>query len=170
MYLLDANTYIQAHNLHYDMEFCPAYWDWLDQQYNVGVLASITGVYDELASKSDSLSDWVKKRKSHFLPVTTNDIQQQMANIAQYLVDSPGKSPEHIGNFLNGADPWLIARASVMSETIVTYEKLVTDESKKVKIPNVCKHFNVPCINTYELLRTLKARFVLGKSEEVSFL
>lgn len=31
MYLLDANTYIQAKNLHYQMSFCPAYWDWLDE-------------------------------------------------------------------------------------------------------------------------------------------
>ena len=29
MYLLDANSYIQAKNLHYQMSFCPAYWDWL---------------------------------------------------------------------------------------------------------------------------------------------
>ena len=31
-YLLDANVFIQAKNLHYGMDFCPAFWDWLIQQ------------------------------------------------------------------------------------------------------------------------------------------
>jgi hypothetical protein len=33
-YLLDANTYIQAMNTYYHVDFCPAYWDWLDRQFN----------------------------------------------------------------------------------------------------------------------------------------
>ena len=41
IYLLDANTYIEAKNRYYDMEFCPAYWDWLDQQFAMGVAGSI---------------------------------------------------------------------------------------------------------------------------------
>ena len=27
-YLLDANVFIQAKNLHYGLDFCPAFWDW----------------------------------------------------------------------------------------------------------------------------------------------
>lgn len=26
-YLLDANVFIQAKNLHYGMDFCPAFWE-----------------------------------------------------------------------------------------------------------------------------------------------
>ena len=26
-YLLDANVFIQAKNLHYGFDFCPAFWD-----------------------------------------------------------------------------------------------------------------------------------------------
>jgi hypothetical protein len=26
-YLLDANVFIQAKNLHYGLDFCPAFWD-----------------------------------------------------------------------------------------------------------------------------------------------
>lgn len=29
-YLLDANVFIQAKNLQYGFDFCPAFWDWLD--------------------------------------------------------------------------------------------------------------------------------------------
>lgn len=63
MYLLDANTYIQAKNLYYQMTFCPAYWTWLDQQYAISALASIRAVYDELSDGDDQLSGWVKDRK-----------------------------------------------------------------------------------------------------------
>jgi hypothetical protein len=28
-YLLDANVFIQAKNLHYGLDFCPAFWEWL---------------------------------------------------------------------------------------------------------------------------------------------
>jgi hypothetical protein len=27
-YLLDTNVFIQARNLHYGFDFCPAFWDW----------------------------------------------------------------------------------------------------------------------------------------------
>jgi len=30
-YLLDANIFIQAKNLHYSFDFCPAFWEWLDR-------------------------------------------------------------------------------------------------------------------------------------------
>ena len=39
-YLLDANAYIQAKNQYYGMDICPAYRDWLDQQFQCGVVAS----------------------------------------------------------------------------------------------------------------------------------
>ena len=28
-YLLDSNVFIEAKNLHYGLDFCPAFWDWL---------------------------------------------------------------------------------------------------------------------------------------------
>ena len=31
-YLLDTNVFIQAKQLYYAPDFCPAFWDWLVQQ------------------------------------------------------------------------------------------------------------------------------------------
>jgi hypothetical protein len=31
-YLLDADVFIRAKNLHYGLDFCPAFWDWLIKQ------------------------------------------------------------------------------------------------------------------------------------------
>lgn len=39
-YLLDANVFIQAKNLQYGFDFCPAFWDWLDEQSEAGHVAA----------------------------------------------------------------------------------------------------------------------------------
>lgn len=162
MYLLDSNTYIQAKNLHYQMSFCPAYWSWLDQQYELGTLASITSVYDELVEYGDELSEWVKERKKLFISVAQDSIQDKFAEVAQYVAGLEGKRPENIADFLGKADPWLIATASVIGGTVVTQERLDPPSSKKVKIPNICQEFGVPYTTKYQLLNTLKAQFILG--------
>ncbi len=40
-YLLDANTFIEAKNTYYGMDFCPAYWDWLDHANAAGGASQI---------------------------------------------------------------------------------------------------------------------------------
>ena len=47
-YLLDANVFIQAKNLHYGLDFCPAFWDWLIEANARGLVYSIEKVGDEL--------------------------------------------------------------------------------------------------------------------------
>jgi len=127
MYLLDANTYIQAKNFHYQMSFCPAYWSWLDQQFAGSHVASIQFVYDELTDGDDELSIWVKERKAHFISISDDGCQNKFAEIAQYVTDLHGKKPENIADFLARADPWLVAKAAVTGATIVTHEARVPD-------------------------------------------
>lgn len=162
MYLLDANTYIQAKNLHYQMSFCPAYWSWLDQQYKASLLMSIQAVYEELADGNDELSEWVKDRKNHFIPASRDDIQERLAEVAQYVAELDGKKQEFVAEFLSKADPWLVATAAVVGGTVVTHEIPVPENSSKVKIPNICEVFGVPYITTFQLLNQLEAQFVLG--------
>ena len=64
--------------------------------------------------------------------------------------------------FLAGADPWLIAKARVTGALVVTHERLNLQNRRKFLIPNVCQHFGVTCLNTFELLNLLEARFVLA--------
>lgn len=40
-YLLDANVFMSAKNLHYGLDFCPAFWDWLVHKGNTGTVFSI---------------------------------------------------------------------------------------------------------------------------------
>ncbi len=160
-YLLDANTYIQAKNLHYRMSFCPAYWDWHDQQFLTGILGSIDLVLDELKKGNDELADWASARTDHFVSVDDNETQEAFTEIAEFIATHNVWQEPHISGFLSVADPWLIAKAISTDAIVVTHEILVPDNSTKVKIPNVCKAFDVTYLNTYQLLDELKAQFIL---------
>lgn len=66
--------------------------------------------------------------------------------------------------FLDGADPWLIAKAMTkQGVAIVTHEQFNLQLRRKYSIPNVCQHFGVAWIDTFELLSQTDARFVLAE-------
>ncbi|MGD0455789.1 MAG: DUF4411 family protein [Solirubrobacteraceae bacterium] len=68
-YLLDSNVFIQAKNLHYGFDFCPAFWDWVIEKNSKNVVFSIEKVHDELIAGGDELSQWAQARgDTFFLP------------------------------------------------------------------------------------------------------
>ena len=160
-YLLDANTYIQAKNLYYQMSFCPAYWQWLDAEFAQGNIASIDEVYNELVGYGDDLSEWAKARREQFLSIGDDQTQVKYVEVVQHVFELPNKNAANVANFLDKADPWLIAKASVLQAVVVTQESYDPPNSKKVKIPNVCRDFGVEYITTFQLLERLKAQFGL---------
>ena len=62
-YLLDANVFMSANNLHYGLDFCPAFWEWLIHKGNTGSVFSIDKVADEIEAGQDDLSDWANTRR-----------------------------------------------------------------------------------------------------------
>ncbi|MCC6579967.1 MAG: DUF4411 family protein [Phycisphaeraceae bacterium] len=71
-YLIDSDILIAAKNLHYGMDFCPAFWDWLAQANQDGKLLSIEAVREDMTVGNDDLAEWVKARHNGFfeaLPV-----------------------------------------------------------------------------------------------------
>ncbi|HIE5440263.1 DUF4411 family protein [Serratia ureilytica] len=164
-YLIDANVLIEAKNKYYHMDFCPAFWDWLLRCSAGGKIFSIKNVYDELVSGNDELKDWALQNRDLFLPVSDKQTQTNLATIVQHVAQQQVSAPMSVGamdEFLRGADTWLIAKAMTMGGTIVTHERLDVRCKKKFLIPNVCAQFNVPYINTFDLLLALNASFILA--------
>lgn len=160
-YLLDANTYIQAKNQYYGMDICPAYWEWLDIQFQQGIIASVDMIGRELKDGNDELAEWVKARPDHFIKNDDQDTQVVFSNLVQTIMVGD-YNPGNRDNFLSKGDPWIIAKAKVLGATVVTHEAIVATNTKKVKIPNICQQIEVPCLNTFQFLRELNARFVLA--------
>ncbi|PVZ68217.1 DUF4411 family protein [Pelagibaculum spongiae] len=159
-YLLDANTYIQAKNQYYGMDICPAYWQWLDEQFQKGAVCSVNMIGRELRDGNDELANWAKERPEHFIENDDPTTQEIFAEIVQNVM-SKDYTPANRDNFLAKADPWIIAKAKSINAAVVTHESSLSHSTKKVKVPNVCRQFDVRCINTFQFLRELEARFIL---------
>jgi hypothetical protein len=65
-YLLDANVFIQAKNLYYGLDFCPAFWDWLIAANKAQRVFSIEKIGDEIDAGGDALSAWAGKLDPSF--------------------------------------------------------------------------------------------------------
>lgn len=165
-YLLDANVFIQAKNLHYGFDFCPAFWDWLVIQNHDGKVASIKKVADELFAGDDDLSDWASGRGGDFFLAPDDAVLPALQTVSGWA-SNQDYEPAAIATFLQVADCWLVAHALAHKCIVVTSEKL-SDGIKKIKIPNACNGLRLRCVSPYEMLRRERARFVLGPVSAVA--
>ncbi|SHJ05335.1 DUF4411 family protein [Halodesulfovibrio aestuarii] len=160
MYLLDANVFIQAKNLHYRFPTFPCFWSWLDECNTNGQLASINFIKQELANGNDTLASWAKAASSNwFLQESDIQTQQNFSSIAHWVITHQQFHQTAKNEFLSCGDPWLIAKAKSINATIVTHEKSVPQSKKKIFIPDVCIQYGVQYIDTFDLLETLNAQF-----------
>ncbi len=161
-HLLDSNTLIEAKNRYYGMSICPGYWAWILQQHQALEIASIVPVRDELAKGNDDLTQWVKSNAHLFEDASDVSTQAAFGHIVTKIAEQvPVMKSGALEEFLEGADPWLIAKAMTTGAVVVTHEVHNPDIKRKFTIPNVCSLFGVPFMNTFELLGKLDARFVL---------
>lgn len=159
-YLLDANIFIQAKNLHYGFDFCPAFWEWLVVQNNAGRVYSIDKVANELAAGDDELSDWAEQTGAGLFLPTDAGIIPSFAPVSAW-VTAQQYEPAAVNTFLQVADFYLVAHALAQGHVIVTHE-VAANSLRKIKIPNVCAGLSLPFMTPYEMLRRERARFVLG--------
>ena len=159
-WLLDSNVFIQAKNLHYGFDFCPAFWEWLIKENRAGLVFSIERVGDELKAGGDELAAWAQDRgDSFFLPPGSN-LTASLRVVSEWTTRQ-GFEQSAVSTFLQVADFFLIAQAHAEQHVVVTHE-VWADSVKRIKIPNVCLGLGIKCVNPYEMLRNAKARFVLG--------
>jgi hypothetical protein len=161
-YLLDTNVFIQAKNLHYGFDFCPAFWEWLEIENDRGVVLSIEKIASELEAGSDELADWSKQRGSQFFQSPSTETLQGLARVSQW-VKSQTYNPAAVNTFFQVADFYLVAHALAGSHVVVTHE-IPANSLNKVKIPNVCIGLKIRCMTPFEMLRKERARFVLGRA------
>ncbi len=158
-YLLDANVFIQAKNLHYGFEFCPAFWDWLVQQNALGRVFSIERVGNEIQAVDDELAEWARQRPGLFLSPDTEVVPS--LTVVSSWANGQSYEPAGVATFLQVADYYLVAQAHAHDHVVVTHE-VFSPSPKKIKIPNACIGTGVKFVNPYEMLRAERARFVLG--------
>ena len=162
-YLLDANVFIQAKNLHYGLDFCPAFWNWLIENNIAEKVFSIEKVGDEIDAGDDELAEWAKNREPKFFLKPDEQVMEQFSTVSSWA-SGQSYEPVAVNTFLQVADYYLMAHALAYTFTIVTHE-IAANSQKKIKIPNACIGLGIKCINPFEMLRKERARFVLGKKD-----
>ena len=158
-YILDANVFIQAKNLHFGFDFCPAFWDWLIEANETNVVASVDKVANELLVADDELATWVREVEDTFFLGPDSAVSDALRTVSDWATGS-GYDPLAVATFLQVADYWLVAHALAHDCVVVTHE-VAADTVKKIKIPNACIALGVISMTPYEMLRRERVRFVL---------
>jgi hypothetical protein len=160
VYLLDADVFIRAKNLHYGFDFCPAFWEWLDAAHASGSVFSIEKVADELVGMGDDLSTWAGGRAAGFFVRPDANVFPALATVSAWA--SGGQyEPAAVSTFLQKADYYLVGQAKSGGHTVVTHE-VPSASTRKIKIPDACIGLDIKCMTPYAMLRRERARFVLG--------
>jgi hypothetical protein len=159
-YLLDANVFMAANRLHYGLDFCPAFWDWLLEANGAGKVFSIEKVGDEILSGDDALSRWAEDLGSGFFLPPDAAALPSLATVSTWAT---GQAYEQaaVATFLQVADYYVVAQANAGQHTVVTHE-IPSASRRKIKIPDACIGLGIKCMTPYEMLRLERARFVLG--------
>lgn len=160
-YLLDANVFIQAKNLHYGLDFCPAFWEWLITQNAAGRVFSIEKVSDELKAGADDLADWAVGRGDAFFVKPDTAMLPALGTVSTWAI-AQSYEPAAVNTFLQIADYYLVAYALAHEHTVVTHE-IASPSIRRIKIPDACIGLKIKCMSPFEMLRVERARFVLGK-------
>jgi len=160
-YLLDADMFIRAKNLHYGLDFCPAFWDWLIRENQAGRVFSTEKVGDEVEAGKDELSQWADARGEGFFLPPDEETLPSFAAVTAW-VQGQDYEASAISTFLQKADYYLVSQAHAGTHTVVTHE-VPAASPRKIKIPDVCVGMQIKCVLPHEMLRRERARFVLER-------
>ena len=164
IYLIDSDALISAHRRYYKIPHFPSFWKWLEKQFVTGAALSIENVKNELmkGEKEDALKVFIKKNVMHFISTSSEEDQQNFRLIVNFANKDYEQSAA-LNQFLDGADIFLIAKAltlkdSRVSVVVVTNEQSSPNTRTKVKIPDVCNHFEIDTVTFFEFIYNLNIK------------
>jgi hypothetical protein len=162
IYLLDANTLIDAKRDYFEFERVPEFWEWLQHHGAKGNIKIPLEIYEEFEEarkangERDKLAEWAADPKVKDALLFSEEVDPALVSsviIEGYCSDPSDQEVETMGR-----DPFLLAYAlaATSSRTIVTTE--VSKPSKRRanrKVPDVGHDLGIRCINNFQLLREL---------------
>lgn len=151
MYLFDSNAFMEAARLYYSFNIAPGYWDWLVEMHEVGEVASIAAVYDEITAGEGGLVDWANDPAldGFWLPDTDKSIVSA-AELAAWANDAERPFRQSaVDEFMGSADLRLAAQACALGATVVTRETSEPGCKKRVKLPDAAKAVGVKCVQPF---------------------
>jgi len=162
LFLLDANTLIDAKRDYYPIDRVPEFWDWIAFNGQEGSIKIPIEVYEEFSDtkdqygKKDTLAEWAEQPEIKEALLLEEEAEQNL--VSQIIYGGYTATPSDDEILKIGRDPFLMSYAltDLENRCIVTTE--VSKPSKKGanrKVPDVCKDFDIRCINNFQMLREL---------------
>lgn len=142
MYVLDTSVISSLHRNYYRPHFV-SLWKAFDGMVADGKFTSTREALRELEDLGGEALEWANANADLFAMPGAKEaafvgdiykVKHFQANIERQKILQGGRN----------ADPFLIARAAVISGTVVTMEQF---KKSAAKIPNICHHFEVPCLD-----------------------
>jgi hypothetical protein len=159
MYLFDSDTFIGASRLYYSFDLAPGFWEWLGSPEIRQQVAPVDAVRKEVTAGTGPLVDWAKGLPDDFWLSHTDESLSWGSELSSWVMH-----PDRIytqaarAEYLDKADFHLVAQAKAAGHTVVTMEKSEPNSKKRVKIPDACLAFGVPCVQPFQVYRTLGMR------------
>jgi hypothetical protein len=162
LYLLDANTLINAKRDYYQFHRVPEFWAWLVFHRKKGNIKIPIEIYEEFKDaknqdgEKDSLATWADEVSTKQALILKEDSETILVTKVLYHGYTPKPTDDDIEKM--GKDPFLIAHAlrNVLERCVVTAE--VSKPSRKGAnrhIPDVCNSFGIRSCNLFFMLSQL---------------
>jgi hypothetical protein len=162
LYLLDANTLIDAKRDYYAIDRVPEFWAWLVFQGQQGNIKIPIEVYEEFADTKDKdgnkdpLATWADQQVVKDALLFEEEAEQDLVARITYGGYVPNPTDDQLTKI--GRDPFLVSYALKDPEN----RCIVTTEASKPSrlganrhIPDVCGSLGITCINSFEMFRQM---------------
>ncbi|MDO8729500.1 MAG: DUF4411 family protein [bacterium] len=155
IYVFDTSSFSRLK--HFYPGVFKSVWAGLDQLVIDQTLISTREVWHELegGNSDQHTNDWLSHRKQIF----TTPSSAELLFVAQIFQVKHFRALIGETQRLKGtpvADPFVIACAKINQGTVVTEEQ---SKPNSAKIPNVCEHFNIPCVDLEVFMQQQKWTF-----------
>jgi hypothetical protein len=150
IYVFDTGAFIRLNSYYPDI--FPGFWQQFDETVASGDIVSTREVLRELERDDpDHVLSWARRNAAVFSTPTDAETAfvgsilsvphfQQIIGTKARLTGTPV------------ADPFVIACAATREATVVSEEK---PKPNSAKIPTVCEHFGVDCLNLERFMRAI---------------
>jgi hypothetical protein len=142
IYVFDSDALISLFNNFYLLRF-PSLWNKFEISVHEEKIVSVREVYNEIEGYSSRLGDWAKVNRGFFYSPSA----EELSFVAEIFRVPHFQDLVHKKERLQGksvADPFVIAKAKAVDGCVITQER---KKLNAVRIPNVCEHFHIHCLN-----------------------
>jgi len=162
LYLLDANTLIDAKRDYYPINRVPEFWDWLvycGQQENIKIPIEVYEEFSDTKDKNgnkDALAEWSEQPEVKESLLLKEEAEQDLVARITYGGYAANPTDDELKKI--GRDPFLLSYAlkDLNNRCVVTTEtSKPSRQGANRHVPDVCKVFQIHCINNFQMIEQM---------------